>query len=211
MARLRRPWHTLSDQQLYDLLSSSSESDRNSAFEEIYHRHSGRLYAYCLKILGDAAAAQDACQDVFVLFWRAVQPNRIMTNLPAYLLRIARNVALRIKQQQESHPMVSLDEAHITEIEPSTASKSEQAELAQLVSMALELLPSHYREAIVLQCYNGLSYREVADMLNVPLSTARNWIVRAKAQLRKILEPYWYDDPDNDRQTVKHSPLKHHE
>jgi len=90
----------------------------------------------------------------------------------------------------------------------------EQNELAEILAMALELLPEHYRQAVVLQCYNGLTYQEIADVLGVPLSTARNWIVRAKAHLRTILEPYWQDrssqstDEETNQMNIQHQ--KHH-
>jgi RNA polymerase sigma-70 factor (ECF subfamily) len=56
--------------------------------------------------------------------------------------------------------------------------------------MALELLGDEYREALVLQTYNELSYQEIAEIQGVPLTTVRNRIVRAKRKLREIVQPY---------------------
>ncbi|MCX7929609.1 MAG: RNA polymerase sigma factor [Chlorobi bacterium] len=211
-------YHALSDEELYALVVSGPERQRNEAFEEMYNRHSGRVYLYCAKALGDQAAARDACQDVFIAFWRSASPERQMTNLRGYLLRIARNTCLIVKRSEQNRRISEFDENYLdtaTIFNPLGEGVFEQNELAQLISMALELLPEHYREAVVLQCYNNLSYQEVADTLGVPLSTARNWIVRAKAHLRKILEPYWSDDhrsTDNSHnQTVESTTLKHHE
>jgi RNA polymerase sigma-70 factor (ECF subfamily) len=215
----KRKYHALTDEELYALVVSGTERERNDAFEEIYNRHSARVYLYCAKTLGDQAAARDACQDVFIAFWRSSGPERQMTNLRGYLLRIARNTCLVAKRSTHQRPMSQFDENSLdtTDIfNPLGEAAVERNELAELVTMALELLPEHYREAVVLQCYNGLSYQEVADMLGVPLSTARNWIVRAKAQLRKILEPYWDDggsstSNDHRTETTKSTRLKHHE
>lgn len=211
MALRRRKYHGLSDDELYRLLSSTSEAERNAAFEELYHRHSHRIYLYCLKAMGDPATARDACQETFILLWRSVQPDRVMTNFAGYLLRIARNVCLGFKRRE--HPTVEFAEMDMGVLaNPLGEATVEQAELAQLVSMALELLPEHYRQAIVLQFYNDLSYQEVADVLEVPLTTVRNWIARGKAQLRKILEPYWRDvssQPSEDRDPVQVA-LSHH-
>ncbi len=210
-------YQTLGDEALYGLIVSGSERERNDAFEELYRRHSGRVYLYCLKTLGDQAAARDACQDTFIAFWQSASPQRQMTNLRGYLLRIARNTCLIVKRSSNAHPTTEFDETIYTALasNPLGEAAIEHNELAQLISMALELLPEHYREAIVLQCYNNLSYQEVADMLDVPLSTARNWIVRAKAQLRKILEPYWEDrssaSSDDHTPPVKSTHIKHHE
>ncbi len=213
----RNKYQSLSDEALYGLIVSGSERERNDAFEVLYTRHSGRVYLYCLKTLGDPAAARDACQDTFIAFWQSASPERQMTNLRGYLLRIARNTCLIVKRSSNAHPTTEFDESIYTALasNPLGEAAIEQNELAQLITMALELLPEHYREAVVLQCYNNLSYQEVADMLDVPLSTARNWIVRAKAQLRKILEPYWQDhslsEPGEDQHPVKSTRIKHHE
>ncbi|MCS7000710.1 MAG: RNA polymerase sigma factor [Bacteroidota bacterium] len=197
MSSRKSKYASLSDEELYALMVSGSERQQNCAFEELYNRHSSRVYLYCLKTLGDPAAARDACQDVFIAFWRSASPTRQMTNLRGYLLRITRNTCLLIKRD-EHHFTTEFDETSLQEnwpLNPLGEAAIEHNELAEIVTMALQLLPSHYREAIVLQCYNNLTYQEVADVLGVPLTTVRNWIVRAKAALRKILEPYWQDNP----------------
>lgn len=53
MPTRKRKYQSLSDDDLYGLLVSGSERERNDAFEELYHRHSGRVYVYCARILGD--------------------------------------------------------------------------------------------------------------------------------------------------------------
>lgn len=215
----RSKYRFMCDEELYGLVVSGAERERNEAFEELYNRHSSRVYLYCVKTLGDQAAARDACQEVFIAFWRSAHPDRPMTNLRGYLLRIARNTCLIMKRNQ-SHAPSEFDETSFDStaaFNPLGEAAIEHNELAELISMALELLPEHYREAVVLQCYNNLTYREVADLLGVPLTTARNWIVRAKAQLRKILEPYWNErtmppcSTDQANQLVKTTPVKHHE
>ena len=112
-----------------------------------------------------------------------------MTNVPAYLLRIARNLCLNAKRDHKT--TVALEDFHF-QFEDRSA---EHAELARLVAMALDLLPEEHREAISLQTYGGLSYQEIADIMGVPMTTVRNWIVRAKRKMRGILTPYLTDVP----------------
>ena len=54
--------------------------------------------------------------------------------------------------------------------------------------------PDDHREAVVLQLYNGYSYDEIGTMMNVPVTTVRNWVVRAKSKLRATLAPYFDND-----------------
>ncbi len=210
----RRKYHSLSDDELYRLLVSGSERERNDAFDELYHRHNGRVFIYCARILGDQTSARDACQEVFIAFWRSISSERVMTNLRGYLLRIARNICLLMKRNDSYITTTEFEENLVETENPLGEAAIEQNELAEILAMALELLPEHYRQAVVLQCYNGLTYQEIADVLGVPLSTARNWIVRAKAHLRTILEPYWQDrssqstDEETNQMNIQHQ--KHH-
>ena len=176
-----------SDNQLYALLRSDAE--REAAFAELYARYSSRVWLYCRRIVGDEALADDLFQDTFLRFLKSASQEREMTNVPAYLLRIARNLCLNAKRDHKT--TVALEDFHF-QFEDRSA---EYAELARLVAMALDLLPDDHKEALSLQTYGGLSYKEIADIMGVPMTTVRNWIVRAKKKMREILSPYLADVP----------------
>jgi len=176
-----------SDIQLYALLRTDAE--REAAFAELYARYSSRVWLYCRRIVGDEALADDLFQDTFLRFLKSAAQERKMTNVPAYLLRIARNLCLNAKRDHKT--TVALEDFHF-QFEDRSA---EHAELARLVAMALDLLPDDHKEALSLQTYGGLSYKEIADIMDVPMTTVRNWIVRAKKRMREILSPYLADVP----------------
>lgn len=67
--------------------------------------------------------------------------------------------------------------------------KYENKEMLEIINKALDLLTDENKEAFVLQVYEGMSYQEIADLTNLPVSTIRNRIVRAKMKLREILAP----------------------
>jgi len=176
------------DAQLYALLRTE-DGQKEAAFAELYSRYSSRVWLYCRRIVGDEALAEDLFQDTFLRFLKSASQEREMTNVPAYLLRIARNLCLNAKRDHKT--TVALEDFHF-QFEDRSA---EHAELARLVAMALDLLPEEHREAISLQTYGGLSYQEIADIMGVPMTTVRNWIVRAKRKMRGILTPYLTDVP----------------
>ena len=72
-------------------------------------------------------------------------------------------------------------------------SRIEAEETSKILQMSLDLLPKDQREALVLQVYGGLSYLEIAEVMGVPMTTVRNWIVRAKDKMRKIVAPYFQE------------------
>lgn len=192
-ARQRRPrimsgnFSRHSDAQLFGMLREDAQT-KERAFAELYARYSSRIWLYCLRVMGDSEAAGDMFQGTFLRFLQSAQVEREMTNVPAFLLRIARNLCLNEKQKMRpvSVPFEALE---IPVEDPSMEAK----ELERLVATALDLLPEEYREAFVLQTYNGLSYKEIAEVIDHPVSTVRNRVVRAKKKIREILSPYLVD------------------
>jgi RNA polymerase sigma-70 factor (ECF subfamily) len=179
----------LSDAELFYLLNGEPV-DKEMAFREIYSRHSTHVYRYCRRILGDKEQCDDIFQETFLRFLQSAQKERLMTNVPAFLIRIARNLCLDENKIYKNRP-VSLESWDIG-IEDN---QYEKAELSKLVAMALDLLSDEFREALVLQVYNDMSYDEIAEVMDVPVTTVRNWLVRAKRKIRQILEPYLEESP----------------
>ena len=177
----------MSDIELYAALKLEKPSSEK-AFAELYARYSPRIFAYCRRILGDYDRAQDAFQETFVKFFNSAQQEREMSNVPAYLLRIARNLCLNMQRSNKGH--ISLEEYHM----PSSFDMShEKIELLSLITQAMETLPLDYKEAFILREYEGLSYQEIADMTESSLSTVKIRIYRAKQKIREILAPYIAD------------------
>ena len=177
----------MSDIELYAALKLEKPSSEK-AFAELYARYSPRIFAYCRRILGDYDRAQDAFQETFVKFFNSAQQEREMTNVPAYLLRIARNLCLNM--QRSTKGQISLEEYHL----PSSYDMShDKKELLLLITQAMETLPLDYKEAFILREYEGLSYQEIADMTESSLSTVKIRIYRAKQKIRDILAPYIAD------------------
>lgn len=177
----------MSDIELYAALKLEKPSSEK-AFAELYARYSPRIFAYCRRILGDYDRAQDAFQETFVKFFNSAQQDREMTNVPAYLLRIARNLCLNM--QRSNKGQISLEEYHLP---LSYDISHDKMELLSLITQAMEMLPLDYKEAFILREYEGLSYQEIADMTESSLSTVKIRIYRAKQKIRDILAPYIAD------------------
>lgn len=171
---------------------SGEKSSAEAAFAILYQRFAPRVFAYCRRILGDYERAQDAFQESFIKFYNAARHERPMTNVAAFLLRIARNTCLnyqRLKPGLSQPPVQFVDDYHA----PNDPYSYENQELLKLVTMALELLPENYREVFVLREYDGLSYAEIAEITNTSTANVKVRIFRAKQQIREILAPYLED------------------
>lgn len=170
------------DNELYYMLSSDKKL-AEKAFAEIYDRHSSRIYAYCRRFLGNVEDAQDVFQETFIRFLDSTKQDRIMTNVPAFLLKIARNLCVNVKRKDKNP--VSFEDYMVAD-----SSSNENNELLELIKMALELLPEEYKDMFILREYDGLSYQDIADISGTPLSTVKIRIFRAKQKIRDILAPY---------------------
>ncbi len=164
-----------------------SKEQRDGAFREIYRRHSPRIHAYCLRVTGDRDEAKDVFQDTFVRFMGSVRADREMTNLPAFLLRIARNLCLNRKRDAVS--TVDVEDVVL----PTNDTPYEKVELLRLITTALDLLPAEYRETFVLREYDGMSYAEIAEITGISEEAARIRAFRARNKVREILAPYLAD------------------
>jgi len=175
-----------SDAELFKTLRQpKAEAER--AFAELYARHSQRVYVYCLKIMGEEADALDIFQTTFLKFHAAAQSEKNIENIPAYLLRIARNLCL--DKKREFKPTVPFEDFHGAARDNSY----ENTELFALINTALELLEIEYREALVLHEYEGLSYNEIAEITGDTIPALKNRVWRAKQKIRNILSPYLAD------------------
>jgi len=170
------------DELFYSLKKKDKASEK--AFSILYSRHSPRVFAYCLRFIGDHDIAKDIFQDTFVRFYNAAQEEREMTNVPAFLLRIARNLCINYKKNEKK--TVPLEDIASFAVEDDADSN----ELLGLVKMALDFLPDEYKEAFILREYDGLSYNEIAEITNESLSNVKVRIYRAKQKIREILAPH---------------------
>ena len=158
-----------SDRELYECLYQGGKTAER-AFGELYARYSSRVYAYCRRFLGNREEAEDVFQETFIRF-------------PGFLLKIARNLCVTIKKNV----------VHNVTIEDYMAVNSDNSvdknEMLDLIKYAMELLPDNYREFFVLREYNGLSYKEIADLTGESMTSVKGKIHRAKQKIREILAP----------------------
>lgn len=183
---MKSPYSTYSDKELFLCLQKTTR-EAEAAFTELYNRYAPRIHAYCYRVVGNVEQAEDIFQETFLRFYRSAQNERMMTNVPGYLLTIARNLCLNYKRDRR--PMVPIDSMQFSADEAS----HERTELLELITMALELLEFEYREVFVLREYNGLSYAQIAELIDTTIPTVKTRVFRAKQKIKAILTPYLKD------------------
>jgi RNA polymerase sigma-70 factor, ECF subfamily len=184
---MKRAFKSYSDEELYYLLLKDKKTAAE-AFDELYSRLSTKLFTYCKRVMLDDALAEDIFQETFLKFYESTNAERNMTNVSAFIFRIARNLCINEKQKKY-HSFVELEETSaITD-----GDSYEAREKSVIVENALASLPDKFREVLVLKEYLGFSYQEIADLMNITLPSVRIQIYRAKQKMRELLQPYMED------------------
>lgn len=166
-----------------ELLAALSSGDRR-AFEEIYHRHKRRLYSYCLRMLNSSDAAQDVVHHAFVTLLEQHRSIRQPEKLCGWLLTIASHRCHRVLAERVRYVSADSDnlEPHLVE---DTAGERVSA---RLISRALEGLPPEMREMIILREYEDMSYKEIAEVLQVNESTVKFRLHTARKKLCELVK-----------------------
>lgn len=176
-----------SDLELYDMVKNK-KGQFEIAFAELYNRHSPRVFAYCKRYVGSKEEAKDVFQETFESFYKTTHQEREMTNIPAFLLRIARNLCINyIKSRKKDSMNVSYEDYMAVNEERKFEGDDE---LLELINVALDTLPEKYKEMFILREYDGLTYSEIAEVTDEPIANVKVRIHRSKQKIREVLEPY---------------------
>jgi RNA polymerase sigma-70 factor (ECF subfamily) len=162
------------------------------AFEELYDRHSRAVYSLVLRILQQAATAEEVVQDVFLQVWRKAEHfDSSRGPFVPWLLTLSRNRALdhlRLKGERQRRREDQTEEFPATRITPDFEDSLDEKRRAARVRELMHSLQPKQRRAIELAYFEGLSHSEIASTLNEPLGTVKGWIRNGILRLREGLQ-----------------------
>jgi RNA polymerase sigma-70 factor, ECF subfamily len=185
----------IGDQEQDDALLRRAAKGDEDAFTLLYRRHQAALYRFALRMSGNAWAAEEIVQDVFMTLMRdpkkydaargtlggflyGVARNRVMKHLE----RTPREISLEEKNEDGSGPGIVLQDAS------TPATQAEKRERVEQVRSAVLDLPAEFREAVVLCELEERSYEEAAQLAGCPIGTIRSRLHRGRALLMARLE-----------------------
>ena len=181
----------LTDEQLVErAISGDSE-----AFGEIVRRWERKIFALCFGMLGREDDARDACQEAFIAAYRNIAGFRGDAKVSSWLHRIAVNQCLTTKRRQKSRAEDFLNDEEgaeertfIASPHLSPARQTEQVERMTLVRQAVGALPTDLRQVIVMKEFEEMTFQEISETLELPLSTVKSRLYTALKQLKMKLE-----------------------
>jgi RNA polymerase sigma-70 factor (ECF subfamily) len=180
-------------------LVTELQAGSETAFDWLVTHYHGPVYNLILSMLGDGSDAADGTQEVFLKAFRGIRSFRQGSSLKTWLYRIAIREALNHKRWFKRHLQKNVsidaepDEGHNPiEIEDLAATPFEQFaahEIQAAVQNALQHVPEVFRGAVVLRDLEGLSYEEIAEVLECSVGTVKSRILRGRRALKDLLEP----------------------
>jgi len=201
--------HSLDQWSDEDLLIQYRENGRRELFAELVNRYERELYSYLRRYLGSVEAAEDAFQAVFLQVHLKCQQFDAQRRVRPWLYTIATNQAIDAQRSNRRHRAISLErpsrlreadegralvELTVSE-EPDPARQAADGERDKLLGAALDQLSEPMRAVIHLVYYQGLLYREAAEVLSIPVGTVRS---RLHTAITKLAEFWHRHHPDLD-------------
>ena len=162
------------------------------AFEAAVTRHQRQVFTFACYLLGNREEAEDVTQEVLIRLWRNGQLLG-SEKLGGWLLRVTRNASYdRLRQRQRSAHLFVVDGGDPATADPPAPDPGPEelaasAELGRRLHAALDALGEPFKSVVILREIQGLSYREIAEVLELPLSTVRVALHRGRRRLRERL------------------------
>jgi len=183
------------------LLVQKCKTGDRGAFEILVMKYHRQVISLCHRLTGERDTAEDLAQESFLKAYRAIGSFREDSSFYTWLYRIAVNVCLTYRSSQER----KMSEAAVRESdsdeggpplefgasEQTPEKKVLQKEMGADIRRALEALPDEFRSALLLREIDGLSYEEIAEILDVPAGTVKSRIFRGREELKKKLAHHW--------------------
>jgi len=180
------------------------------AFERIYRLHSRRVYALCLRMVGNTAEAEDLTQDAFLQLFRKIATFRGESAFSTWLHRLAVNVVL-MKLRKKTLSETPLDETNDPDDENSGPRRELGAPDLLLsgsidrvhLQRAIDQLPPGYKQVFVLHDIQGFEHNEIAGLMNCSIGNSKSQLHKARMRLRELLQETLRSQARQDRQAAK--------
>jgi len=159
------------------------------ALGELYEAYAQRMRGVCRKYISDEQGVDDVLHDAFVIIFTSFDRLRDNRKAESWMMSIARNVAAKYKERITGVTMVPIEEA------ATMSQHTEQTDVRGVpledVLHMVERLPEGYGKVFRLSVFEGMSHKEIADMLGIEPHSSSSQLARAKKILRKMMQQYW--------------------
>ena len=176
------------DKELLDRLAAGDEV----AFRLLVERHIDRAYAIALRIVGNAADAEDVVQDTMLKVWThrgRWQHGR--AKFSTWLYRVVSNRCIDLHRKPRTENVDAVPE--VADTKPDASSIIERNEISSLLEVAMQRLPEQQRVAVILSYHENMSNGEIAEVMDTTVAAVESLLKRGRQQLREMLRRHERD------------------
>ncbi|GLR85100.1 RNA polymerase sigma factor [Bradyrhizobium iriomotense] len=176
------------DSELLDRLATGDEA----AFRMLVERHIDRAYAIALRIVGNAADAEDVVQDTMLKIWShrgRWQHGR--AKFSTWLYRVISNRCIDLRRKPRTENVDTVPE--VADSQPGAADIIERNELNDMLEVAMQRLPEQQRIAVILSYHENMSNGEIAQVMDTTVAAVESLLKRGRQQLRQLLRRHERD------------------
>ena len=175
-------------------LAEMARNGDAEAFDELVRRWERKMYSLCYGIMGNPDDARDAVQEAFSSAYRTIRHFRGDSKFSSWIHRISVNACLTLKRKQKRRSETSLDVPDGSALEPLASAcdfdpslATERRQTAEFVRRAVASLPEEIRVAVVMKEFQEMTFQEISDSLDIPVSTAKSRVYTGFKMLRDKL------------------------
>lgn len=183
-----------------DLLSEVINGDLDS-FDILVDRYKNRLMNFVFRFVKDADVAEDIVQETFLRVFRKRRDYKAIANFSTWIFTIAGNLAKSELRRRKRWRFFSIDAANEGEKSFELPDLGRKPDRNAAISMfednlqdAIDSLKDKYKEALILRDVDGMSYQQIAEIMDVPVGTVKSRVNRARLKLQKKLKGHTPDD-----------------
>ncbi len=158
------------------------------AFEKLYRLTCKRIFAYIYRLCRNPRMAEEIMVQTYLEVWKSASNFRGEARVITWIYAIARHLTYRALREKRPEESLEEKEMHVFVSEKDPFRDCLESELRSLIKRALNEIPLKHREVLDLIFLHGLTYEEVAKILDVSINTVKTRVFYAKKKLREILE-----------------------
>lgn len=174
------------------------QAGERDAFGVLLERYEAKLLRYGSKFLSNSQDIEDIVQDAFINAYKNIQSFDTDQKFSPWMYRIAHNALVNALKKKSRSPILSFDFDTLLShafADESVETEREQKEVRQMIDQSLADIPPKYREVLILHYLEDLSYKEIAEVVRVPIGTVGIRIKRGKEMLKNVVTSKNYGRP----------------
>lgn len=186
--------HIPHEQKSDDTLIALFQNGEKAVFRYLVERYQERVRNLIFSIFNDSQLVDDLSQEVFVKVYEALPNFRFQSSFYTWLYRITVNKSrdeIRKKKVKKIFAFGMFDNDDYYSSNPALQVSFEPDDTRELIDKALQKLPEKYKMPVILKDIDGLSYEEIADVLDCEVGTVKSRLSRGRMMLKDLLKPYF--------------------